>query len=159
VTLFEEALRIAPDNGQASAGLAQALTLIYRSRWDPESAKVLARADEAATRAISSAPNYAHAYYVKAEVLGLANRFDAALATYDRAIALDRNHTAAYVGRGRNLITISRAADAVAPVERGPRDPDLYVGYYVSPGSISPLRMRGAGRKQKPRPQLRKSSS
>src|SRR5437867_3159934 len=53
---------------------------------------------------------------------------DAALATYDRAIALDRNHTAAYVGRARNLITISRAADAVAPVERGPRDPDLYVG-------------------------------
>ena len=103
VALFEDALRIDPENSQARVGLAQALTLIYRNRWDPEPAKVLARADEAATRAIAAAPNYAHAHYVKAEVLGLSNRFDAALATYDRAIALDRNHAAAYVGRARNL--------------------------------------------------------
>jgi adenylate cyclase len=135
VTLFEEALRIDADNAQASAGLAQALVLIYRSRWDPEPARILARADEAATRAISSAPNYAHAHYVKAEVLGLANRFDAAIATYDRAIVLDRNLAAAHVGRARNLVLIGRAADALAPVERAirlsPRDPDLYVWYFV----------------------------
>jgi tetratricopeptide (TPR) repeat protein len=96
---------------------------------------VLARADEAATRAISTAPNYAPAHYVKAEVLGLANRFDAALATYDRAIALDRNLAAAYVGRARNLNVIGRSADALAPVERAirlsPRDPELYVWYFV----------------------------
>jgi adenylate cyclase len=135
VALFEDALRIDPDNSQARAGLAQALTLHYRNRWDPEPAKVLARADEAATRAISTAPNYAHAHYVKAEVLGLSNRFDAALATYDRAIALDRNHAGAYVGRARNLIAIGRAADTVAPVEKAirlsPRDPELYVWYFV----------------------------
>jgi adenylate cyclase len=135
VTVFEEALRVDPDSSQARAGLAQALTLIYRNRWDPEPAKVLARADEAATRAISLAPDYAHAHFVKAEVLGLSNRFDAALATYDRAIALDPNHAAAYVGRARNLNVIGRAADAVAPVEKAirlsPRDPDLYVWYFV----------------------------
>ena len=135
VALFEDALRIDPENSQARVGLAQALTLIYRNRWDPDPAKVLARADEAATRAISTAPNYAHAHYVKAEVLGLSNRFDAALATYDRAIALDRNHAAAYVGRARNLVVIGRAADALAPVEKAirlsPRDPDLYVWYFV----------------------------
>jgi adenylate cyclase len=135
VALFEDALRIDPDDSQARVGLAQALILIYRNRWDPEPAKVLARADEAATRAITAAPNYAHAHYVKAEVLGLSNRFDAALATYDRAIALDRNHAAAYVGRARNLNIIGRAADALAPVERAirlsPRDPDLYVWYFV----------------------------
>jgi TolB-like protein len=135
VALFEDALRIDPDNSQARVGLAQALTLIYRNRWDPEPAKVLARADEAATRAISTAPNYAYAHYVKAEVLGLSNRFDAALATYDRAIALDRNLAAAYVGRARNLNVIGRAADALAPVERAirlsPRDPELYVWYFV----------------------------
>jgi TolB-like protein/class 3 adenylate cyclase len=135
VAWFEDALRIDPDNSQARVGLAQALTLIYRSRWDPEPAKVLARADEAASRAIAAAPNYAHAHYVKAEVLGLSNRFDAALATYDRAIALDRNHAAAYVGRARNLNVIGRAADALAPVEKAirlsPRDPELYVWYFV----------------------------
>jgi adenylate cyclase len=135
VALFEDALRIDPENSQARVGLAQALTLVYRNRWDPEPAKVLARADEAATRAIAAAPNYAHAHYVKAEVLGLSNRFDAALATYDRAIALDRNHAAAYVGRARNLNVIGRAADALAPVERAirlsPRDPELYVWYFV----------------------------
>jgi tetratricopeptide (TPR) repeat protein len=127
VALFEDALRIDPENSQASVGLAQALTLVYRHRWDPEPAKVLARADEAATQAISAAPNYAHAYSVKAEVLGLSNRFDAALATFDRAIALDRNHAAAHVGRARNLILIGRAAEAVIPVEQAirlsPRDP------------------------------------
>jgi adenylate cyclase len=135
IGLFEDALRIDPENSQARVGLAQALTLVYRNRWDPEPAKVLARADEAATRAISTAPNHAHAHYVKAEVLGLLNRFDAALATYDRAIALDRNHAAAYVGRARNLNVIGRAADALAPVERAirlsPRDPELYVWYFV----------------------------
>jgi adenylate cyclase len=135
VALFEDALRIDPDNSQARVGLAQALTLIYRNRWDPEPAKVLARADEAASRAIAAAPNYAHAHYVKAEVLGLSNRFDAALATYDRAIALDRNHAAAYVGRARNLNVIGRAADALAPIEKAirlsPRDPELYVWYFV----------------------------
>ena len=135
VALFEDALRIDPDNTQARVGLALALTLIYRNRWDPDPAKVLARADEAATRAIAAAPNYAQAHYVKAEVLGLSNRFDAALATYDRAIALDRNLAAAYVGRARNLNIIGRSADALAPVERAirlsPRDPELYVWYFV----------------------------
>jgi TolB-like protein/cytochrome c-type biogenesis protein CcmH/NrfG len=135
VGLFEDALRIEPENSQARVGLAQALTSVYRNRWDPEPAKVLVRADEAATRAIATAPNDAHAHYVKAEVLGLSNRFDAALATYDRAIALDRNHAAAYVGRARNLNVIGRAAEALAPVERAirlsPRDPELYVWYFV----------------------------
>ena len=135
VALFEDALRIAPDNSQASVGLAQALTLLYRNRWDPEPATVLARADEAATRAIAAAPNYAQAHYVKAEVLGLSRRFDAALAAYDRAISLDPNHAPAYVGMGRNLTAVGRAADALAPVEKAirlsPRDPDLYVWYFV----------------------------
>ena len=135
VALFEDALRIDPENSQARVGLAQALTLVYRNRSDPEPAKVLARADEAASRAIAAAPNNAHAHYVKAEVLGLANRFDAALATYDRAIALDHNHAAAYVGRARNLNVIGRSAEALAPVERAirlsPRDPELYVWYFV----------------------------
>jgi adenylate cyclase len=135
VALFEDALRIDPDNIQARVGLAQALTLVYRNRWDPQAAQVLARADDAATRAVSAAPDYAPAHYVKAEVLGLSNRFDAALATYDRAIAIDRNHAAAYVGRARNLILIGRAADALAPVEKAirlsPRDPELYIWYFV----------------------------
>ena len=135
VALFEDALRIDPENSQARVGLAQALTLVYRNRSDPEPAKVLARADEAASRAIAAAPNNAHAHYVKAEVLGLSNRFDAALATYDRAIALDHNHAAAYVGRARNLNVIGRSAEALAPVEKAirlsPRDPELYVWYFV----------------------------
>jgi len=135
VALLESAVRIDPDNAQARVGLAQALTLVYRNRWDPDPAAVLARADEAATQAIAAAPNYAQAHYVKAEVLGLSNRFDAALATYDRAIALGRNHAAAHVGRARNLVIIGRAAEAVAPIARAirlsPRDPDLYVWYFV----------------------------
>jgi adenylate cyclase len=135
VALFEDALRIDPANGQARVGLAQALILVYRNRWDPDPAQVLARADEAATQAIYATPNYAYAHSVKAEVLGLSNRFDAALAMYDRAIALDPNQAVAYVGRARNLIVIGRAAEALAPVEKAirlsPRDPDLYVWYFV----------------------------
>ena len=106
VVVFEDALRLDPDNSQALVGLAQAFTLIHRNRWDPERDRALARADEAVTRAIALSPDYAHAHYVKAEVLALSRRFDAALATYDRAIALDPNHAAAYVSRGRALIAI-----------------------------------------------------
>jgi TolB-like protein len=107
VVLFEAALRIDPDNFQANVG----------------------------SRATAVAPDAAQAQSVKAEILGLQNRFDAALATYDRAIALDRNLTTAHVGRARHLIVAGRAADAVASVERAirlsPRDPDLYLWYYV----------------------------
>ena len=135
VVVFEDALRLDPDNSQALVGLAQAFTLIHRNRWDPETDRTLARADEAVTRAIALSPDYAHAHYVKAEVLALSRRFDAALATYDRAIALDPNHAAAYVSRGRALIAIGRAAEAMAPVEKAirlsPRDPDLFIWYYV----------------------------
>ena len=135
VTLFEAALRIDPDNVQANVGLAQALIHIFRSRWEPDRARVLARADEAATRATAVAPDHAQAQSVKAEILGLQRRSDEALATYDRAIALDRNLTTAHVGRARHLIVSGRAADAVGSVERAirlsPRDPDLYLWYYV----------------------------
>jgi adenylate cyclase len=135
VAVFEDALRIDPDNSQARVGLAQAFTLMHRNRWDPERDRILARADEAVTRAIALSPNYAHAHYVKGEVLALSRRFDAALATYDRVIALDPNHAAAYVSRGRALIAIGRAAGAMAPVEKAirlsPRDPDLFIWYYV----------------------------
>ena len=65
----------------------------------------------------------------------MSRRFDAALATYGRAIALDPNHAAAYVSRGRALIAIGRAAEAMTPVEKAirlsPRDPDLFIWYYV----------------------------
>ena len=135
VAVFEAAPRIDPDNIQANVGLAQALIHVYRSRWDPERDRVLARADEAATRATAVGPDHAQPQSVKAEILGLQRRFDAALATYDRAIALDRNLASAHVKRARHLIVAGRAADAVASVERaihlGPRDPDLYLWYYV----------------------------
>jgi adenylate cyclase len=135
VALFEAALGIDPDNSQANVGLAQALIHTYRSARLPERARLLARADEAATRATAVAPDSAQAQSIKAEILGLQNRFDAALATYDRAIALDRNLTSAHVGRARSLIAAGRSADAVAPVERAirlsPRDPELYLWYYV----------------------------
>ncbi len=136
VALFEDALRIDPDNSQARVGLAQALTLVYRNRWDPEPAKVLARADDAATRAIAAAPNYAHAHYVKAEVLGLSNRFDAALATYDSAIAsivTMRLHTLGRPGTYCNCDW--SGSGCIGAVEKAirlsPRDPELYVWYFV----------------------------
>jgi TolB-like protein/class 3 adenylate cyclase/cytochrome c-type biogenesis protein CcmH/NrfG len=135
VALFEAALRIDPDNSQANVGLAQALIHTYRIAPLPERARLLARADEAATRATAAAPDSAQAQSVKAEILQLQQRFDAALATYERAVALDRNLTSAHVGRARTLIVAGRAAEAVAPVERAirlsPRDPDLYLWYYV----------------------------
>ena len=191
--LFEAALRIDPDNSQANVGLAQVLIRhTYRMAPLPERATLLARADEAATRATAVAPDSAQAQSVKAEILGLQQRFDAALATYDRAIALDRNLSNAHVGRARSLIAAGRAGDAVAPVERAirlsPRDPDLYLWYYVAchaythlardaaaiewclksvatgktfgtPGPISPPRTPGAARRPRPRPQWRRSSS
>jgi TolB-like protein len=135
VALFEAARRIDPDDSQSNVGLAQALIHTYRSARLPERAELLARADEAATRATAAAPDSAQAQSVKAEILGLQQRFDTALATYERAVALDRNLTSAHVGRARTLIVAGRAAEAVAPVERAirlsPRDPDLYLWYYV----------------------------
>src|SRR2546428_2424424 len=86
-------------------------TLIHRNRWDPEPARILARADEAVTRAIALSPNYAHAHYVKAEVLALSGRFDAAPANYDQAIAPRPHHAAAHVPPPPRLIATRRAAE------------------------------------------------
>ena len=47
IALLEAAVRIDPANSQARVGLAQALTLVYRNRWDPDLAGVLTRADGA----------------------------------------------------------------------------------------------------------------
>jgi hypothetical protein len=48
-------------------------------------------------------------------------------------MAAQPNHAAAYVSRGRALIAIGRAAEAMAPVEKAirlsPRDLDLFIWY------------------------------
>ena len=56
VTVFEDALRIDPDNSQARVGLAQAFTLMHRNRWDPERDRILARADERSRASLLSRP-------------------------------------------------------------------------------------------------------
>ncbi len=87
----------------------------------------LDKANDAADKALSLAPKSADACYQKASVAHVGGDLGAALAGYDRALALEPGHVEARVARAGLLLDLARPADAakdVAELRRvSPREP------------------------------------
>jgi TolB-like protein/Tfp pilus assembly protein PilF len=97
--LFDEALRLDPDNVAALAALSQYAALaVALAFFQDDGAETLAMAEKAAIRAVELSPNHAKSHLALAQVYSFTNRIPQALAEYRRALSLDRNYTQAYAG-------------------------------------------------------------
>jgi adenylate cyclase len=133
--LFEDALRVDPQQLDALVGLAFCLIRAVGNRWNTDTAEQsLARADELLTRALAAAPNHAYAHLVKGDLHRVWKQQPAAMDEYETAIAIDRNFAQAYDSVGIATIQLGRAEEAFAPIETAirlsPRDPLLNIWVY-----------------------------
>jgi TolB-like protein/Flp pilus assembly protein TadD len=146
--LYEQALRLQPDNTEAKVGLAEVLVGMALSLISVNRESDLGRADELVSAALADQPNSAWAHYVKGEILRCARRTGEAIVHYDAAVSLNPNYAAAIANLGYAQMLVGKPAEGVVLLERAirmsPRDPllaiwcsrvgqgDLYLGRYES---------------------------
>jgi tetratricopeptide (TPR) repeat protein len=124
--LFQQALKIDPNDADALAGDAYTYQLEYVGSTNPETdydAKVLGQAD----RAIALAPDTLWAYYVKCVYLYYSHRADKALDAADAGLAINPNFGPLRITRGVAEVFLGRYEDAKSDMLQGmrlsPRDP------------------------------------
>jgi tetratricopeptide (TPR) repeat protein len=92
------------------------------------------RAEDLATKAITSSPRSALAHFARAYVLRVQRRCAEAITEYDTVLALDRNYVGALADKGRCKIYIGPIEDAIAAEEQAirlsPRDPSIPIWYF-----------------------------
>ena len=77
------------------------------------------------------APDWAEAHFDRGFLLQELNDPEAAIAAFDRAIALDPKHDRAYYGKALSLIGLKRRDEAVAPLEKNTKlQPMSPYGWY-----------------------------
>ncbi len=79
---------------------------------------------------LAIAPSLPDAFYLKGEILRLMGRARDAIAPYDQAITLNRSFAAAYLGRGRALLTIDLVKSMADYDQALKLDPSLVAVYY-----------------------------
>jgi adenylate cyclase len=136
ISLFEHALALDPQSVEARAHLAGSLAglRVFYGTSDLVAAE-LARADALIDRALTVAPRYALAHYVKGQVLRAQNRWEEAITEYETALASNPNLVVALNGLGWCKL-FAGSIDEVIPlmeqaVRRSPRDPQIGVWHGV----------------------------
>jgi len=125
-SLFEQALKIDPDDAVALAGKATTYLQEYfrfaNSETDYE-AKVIGPAD----RAIALAPETMLAYQTKSGYLVLSRRYDEGLRAADAGLAINPNYAALYGFRSNAKASLGQfneaLSDARQAIRLSPRDP------------------------------------
>ena len=127
--LFEQALKIDPNETDALAGDAYAYLLEYTRGWattgtDYE-AKILGQAD----RAIALAPDNVWAYNVKSLYLTISQRANEGLSAADAGLAINPDDPPLHRARGTAEIVLGRYEQAISDVQQAirlsPRDPRI----------------------------------
>jgi adenylate cyclase len=125
-TLFDQALKIDPNDADALAGEAYVYHVAYFYGWktteDYES-KVLGQAD----RAIALAPDNMRAYWVKCECLNASHRPNEALGTANTGLAINPNYAPLLAARSSAESSLGHFEQAKSDVQQAmrlsPRDP------------------------------------
>jgi tetratricopeptide (TPR) repeat protein len=95
----------------------------------------LARAEALNNEALSAYPTDAMALFVRGDILRGRKQFANAIATYEAALAINRNLAPVYGAMASALLRAGRSADAIAQIDRAirlsPRDPQLSFWLYV----------------------------
>jgi adenylate cyclase len=129
--LFEQALKIDPNNADALTGEAYTYTNEYASVRNHETdydAKILGPAD----RAIAIAPDTLWAYYVKCVYLYYSHRADKAIDAADAGLAINPNFGSLWGVRGNANLFFGRfeqaRSDILQSMRLSPRDPLKAIG-------------------------------
>ena len=126
LALFEQALKIDPNDADALAGEAECYMREYFYFANPETdydAKVIGQAD----RAIALAPENMRAYRAKGAYLFISRRADQSLRTADAGLAINPNYAALYGVRSNAKSSLAQfeqaKSDAQQAMRLSPRDP------------------------------------
>jgi TolB-like protein len=126
LALFEQALKIDPNDAGALAGKAECYMLEYYFFPNPETdydAKVISQAD----RAILLAPDTIEAYTAKSAYLYFSHRADESLRTANAGLAINPNYAALYGVRSTANSSLGQfeqaKSDAQQAMRLSPRDP------------------------------------
>src|SRR5215472_8063182 len=96
VSLFEHALRLAPNSVSAQSWLATELAARALDFMTDSAAADIVRAESLAERALAASPRSSLARFAKGQVLRAQHRYREAIPEYETAIALNRNWAYAY---------------------------------------------------------------
>jgi tetratricopeptide (TPR) repeat protein len=117
--MFERALQLDPTHVLAQIGLADALSFeSQRMDVGPERDSLLARADAASLRAISSDPNNAEAWATRAQVLLFRDQIDAAAQAVERALSLNPYISDLHALHAQVLMARGKATEAIGELDR-----------------------------------------
>jgi adenylate cyclase len=127
--LFEQALKIDPDDAQALAGDAITYQWEHSMGWGNKEtdyeAKIIGQAD----RAIAIAPDTLFAYTTKSQYLSLTGRVNEALRVADAQVAVNSNYPSGYANRAQAEINLGQfeqaKSDMQQPIRLSPRDPRM----------------------------------
>jgi adenylate cyclase len=127
--LFEQALKIDPNETDALAGNAYAYMLEYTRGWGTAGtdyeAKILGQAD----RAVALAPDSLWAYYVKSLYLTNSRRANEGLSAAEAGLAIKPDVPPLYRARGAAELVLGRYEQAISDVQQAmrlsPRDPRI----------------------------------
>jgi TolB-like protein/class 3 adenylate cyclase/Flp pilus assembly protein TadD len=131
-TLFEQALKIDPNDADALAGAAAAHLHEKQYGWTSPGIDERAKAKilDPAERAIALAPNNEKPYYTKSFYLFLARRENEALGAAEAGLAINPNSPLLYGQRALIEIALGRFEQAKADVTKAmrlsPHDPFMY---------------------------------
>jgi adenylate cyclase len=127
--LFEQALKIDPNDSDALAGAAYTYHVERIYEWAPTETdyegKILAQLD----RAIALDPDNAYAYYVKSDYLNTSNRQKEALAAADAGLAVNSSYALLYRARAVAEVNLGHyeegKSDLLQAIRLSPRDPRI----------------------------------
>jgi TolB-like protein len=132
---FERALAIDPGNVDALVGSAVVDYTAATSLRD-DSAKRLAAAESALTKALSLAPDHPMAHLCMGDVFNFTNRAAQAIGEFERALTLDRNFAAAHAHMGFSKILVGCDEETEAHVREAlrlsPRDAWVFLWLLVA---------------------------
>ncbi len=132
--LYQQALRLAPDDVQAMARLAVVLSSNVLSQWSETPDDDLRRAETLAARAVALDPYDAWCHNAMGVVRRDQNRLDEAKNEFEAAIRLNPNLHLAHLGLGFTKGLSGRGEEALQhftdSIRLSPRDPYLFYGYF-----------------------------
>jgi class 3 adenylate cyclase/TolB-like protein len=124
--LFESALRLDPDNIDATLGKAWCIAQDVIYGWSTSIVDDRKMAIKLIDQVLAMRPATANAHIVKGIILNFGNP-EEALAEFEAALEIDPNSPVAYASRGITLITAGRAREAFSPIQialrLSPKDP------------------------------------